>query len=133
MPRTARSWRYLLAAVLALAMGFQNATLRRVDGHTLRTTYVSGVLTDFAEGAVDLLYWLAGKRSKPSASLGGLALLLGVWIGYFVGAVLGALAEERWKLFCLLVPILCLVLIAVVDVVYPFSRPAERTRSPVPG
>ena len=125
---------YLLATLPALAMGVQNATLRRIYGKTIRTTYISGALTDISEGVVDYLYWLGGARPAESRpSLGHLALLLTVWVGYFLGAVLGALAEQRWLLTCLLLPIGGLVLLALVDLVVPFSRPPERTVSPIAG
>lgn len=121
---------YLLAILPALAMGFQNATLRKVGGGTVRTTYISGVLTDFAEGTVDLLYWLGGARKgKAPVAVSGLTLLLALWTGYFLGAVLGAVTEQRWNLLCLLVPIACLAVLAVVDFALPLSLPSERTRS----
>jgi uncharacterized membrane protein YoaK (UPF0700 family) len=52
-------WRfYALVALPTLAMGVQNATLRRVGGATVRTTYISGMLTNFAEQTVQYLFWL---------------------------------------------------------------------------
>ncbi|MGB7293288.1 MAG: DUF1275 family protein [Thermodesulfobacteriota bacterium] len=40
-----------------LSMGLQNATIRRIEGYSLHTTYVTGVLNSFAEEGVRFLYW----------------------------------------------------------------------------
>jgi hypothetical protein len=48
------SWDYYLLAVLAvLAMGWQNAALRRVAGVPVHTTFVTGILTHLAEESVN--------------------------------------------------------------------------------
>lgn len=122
---------YLLAALPALAMGVQNATVRRVGGQTVRTSYITGALTDIAEGVVDHLYArTAGRACAPQAAPGHLLMLMLLWIGYFGGAVLGALAEQHWQLWCLFFPIGCLFMLAAVDVIHPFSRGGARTDSP---
>jgi uncharacterized membrane protein YoaK (UPF0700 family) len=48
--QTATGWIfYALTALPAMAMGVQNATLRRVGSLHIRTTYVTGMLTNFGE------------------------------------------------------------------------------------
>ncbi len=122
---------YLLAALPALAMGVQNATVRRIGGQTVRTTYISGVLTDFAEGVVDYLYArAAGRACAPQAAPAHLATLLMVWMSYFGSAVVGALAEQHWQLWCLGFPIGCLIVLAVLDLINPYSHGGARTDSP---
>src|SRR5256886_10728714 len=54
---TGGSWDYYLLAVLAvLAMGWQNAALRRVAGVPVHTTFVTGILTHLAEESVNGWY-----------------------------------------------------------------------------
>ena len=52
---------YAVAALPALAMGVQNAALRRVGAVRVRTTYITGMLTNAAEEAVTCLFGLAGR------------------------------------------------------------------------
>jgi uncharacterized membrane protein YoaK (UPF0700 family) len=131
---------YLLAALPALAMGLQNATLRRFGGVTSNTTFITGNLTSFAEDAVQYLFWLgdhAGRRGTRRLSVllrlsprrpvfQRMRLLLAIWVGYVIGAVLGAAAVLRWELLALLAPITCLVLFVIIDTLRPLSLPSEK-------
>jgi uncharacterized membrane protein YoaK (UPF0700 family) len=46
---------------MVLAMGLQNAALRRVAGENVRPTYVSGILTSGTKQIVTLLFWLRDR------------------------------------------------------------------------
>ncbi|MDQ2798913.1 MAG: DUF1275 domain-containing protein [Armatimonadota bacterium] len=97
---------YGLTALLPLAMGLQNAALRRVGGKTVRTTYVTGMLTNLAEEIVARLFEKrdgAERQGQPTQS--PLALLAGLWNGYVAGALLGSLLESRWALWALALPL----------------------------
>lgn len=98
------AWKfYLLAALPIIAMGLQNPTLRRVGNRTVRTTYVTGMLTNMAEQGVAYLFWLYDhmigrtigrivKSLRVSArqrSLNRVILYGGIWGGYIIGAILG--------------------------------------------
>jgi uncharacterized membrane protein YoaK (UPF0700 family) len=52
----------LLITLPVLAMGIQTAALRRVAGRTVRTTYITGMLTHFAEDGVRYLLDRRRKR-----------------------------------------------------------------------
>ncbi|HZU34885.1 MAG TPA: YoaK family protein, partial [Gemmataceae bacterium] len=55
-------WRFYLVAMLpALAMGFQNATMHRMELGEVRTTYVSAMLTKLAQEFVRWLFWLRDR------------------------------------------------------------------------
>lgn len=130
---------YLLAALPALAMGVQNATIRRVGNTTVRTTYISGMVTNFAEEAVQFLFWLSdhflGRHGKGfgllvrlsprQRSFNRLLLRAGIWTAYVVGAILAARTLQRWDLYCLLVPIGCLVVIGLCDAFHPILPPNQ--------
>ena len=93
------SWDYYLLAVLAvLAMGWQNAALRRVAGVPVHTTFVTGILTHLAEESVNGWYaWRdlrrAGTGRRPddvvAVAFRRARLHGGVWASYLGGGVLG--------------------------------------------
>jgi uncharacterized membrane protein YoaK (UPF0700 family) len=130
------AWRfYLVTAVPVLAMGVQNATLHRVGRQSIRTTYVSGVLTDMADGVVQRLFfrWLgpppqvASDDHLPPQPQYDPMLLACLWLAYVGGGILGALTELHWHLRCLAVPIGCLLVIVVYDLFHPFAAPPAQS------
>lgn len=74
----------LLAAIIA--MGMLNAAVEQVNGVPVGLTYVTGALSRFGRG---LGRWLLGERRN------GWRMQLIPWAGMFVGAVFGALLEQR--------------------------------------
>ncbi|HWG42715.1 MAG TPA: YoaK family protein, partial [Gemmataceae bacterium] len=138
------AWRfYLLVALPTLAMGIQNATLRRVGGVTVRTTYISGMLTNVAEQTVQYLFWLRDHAAEhrgrlisllrlstqqPSFSHG--CLQLSIWFAFVVGAVAGVWATLHWGLLSLVFPIGCLGVIAAFDLIQPIFPPRDGTHKP---
>ena len=112
---------YALAALPTLAMGMQNATLRRVGRHGVHTTYVSGVLTNLAEALVQVLYQPLGRPQPESPAAGGspkerVRLYSSLWTGYL--AVMGGFGQQRWGFSVLFLPIAGLGVVAVRDVLY---------------
>ena len=126
---------YLLAALPVLAMGLQNATLRRVGGFTLHTTYVTGILDGLAEEGVKYLYWVRDRTrghtvrrfrnilrlSPRQASFRRTLLCGGVWGSYIIGAVLGSVATHWWNLGSLALPLGALALMITVDLIRPLQ------------
>jgi uncharacterized membrane protein YoaK (UPF0700 family) len=131
---------YTLAALPSLAMGLQNATLRRVAGHGVRTTYVSGMLTNFAEEGVAYLFWLGDHVNDPSLRRWGglfratwdhpavqqMLLYGGIWTAFVTGAVIGGYAEQQWALYSAAFPLGGLLLILGVDLIQPLGAAARR-------
>ena len=127
-------WRFAaLASLLPLAMGLQNAALRRAAGQNVRTTYVSGMLTSGTEQMVNLLFWLRdrtrgrGVRRLRRALLAaprqksweGMVLPLGIWLFYMTGAALAAVLESRRHLDALLLPLAGLAVVIGADLRQP--------------
>jgi uncharacterized membrane protein YoaK (UPF0700 family) len=96
----------LLAMTLALpvmAMGLQNATLRRVGGKGVRTTFISGMLTDFAESATAAL--MRTGPIQPALVSGG------IWFAYLAGAAFGGWLRLGFGAVAILAPAVTLVLL----------------------
>ncbi len=74
--------------VLAFAMGLQASSITSFGGNTVSTVVVTSTLARTADTAVDRLWPGAGKAPAATASAQLLAL---TWLGYVVGAIVGAL------------------------------------------
>lgn len=120
---------YLLAALAIVSIGLQVCALQHVGGQRTRTTYVSGMLTRFAQESVNWLFWLRDGARRPAGSyLGAMlqsksrgesaahALLFGgIWCFYLAGAVAGSFLDGRWRLWSLACPIALLLAIIALD------------------
>lgn len=124
---------YVLAALAIVSIGLQACALRQIAGRTVRTTYISGVLTNLAQELVNYLFWLRDGAERPARSYlgdvlglgsrresGHRALLLGgIWSSYLFGAVSGAWTEQRLGPWALALPILALAITALADLRRP--------------
>ena len=134
--RTEALWAfYALAAVPAIAMGMQNATLRQIAGQTVHTTYVTGVLQSFAEDLVRYGFWLCqrrgggdGRGSLAHPALRAAAVSGLLWLAYVLGAIGGGLASHRWGLLGLAVPVAVLVAGTAADLMRPLAPVAAESR-----
>lgn len=102
---------YVLEACATIGLGLQTASLTDIGGTTIRTSYVSGVLTNLTQGAVRRLRGV-GER-KP------LALLGTILVAYLVGATGGAVTLRALSFWCLAIPLAVLLAVA-------WARPRER-------
>jgi uncharacterized membrane protein YoaK (UPF0700 family) len=112
---------YALAALPALAMGMQNATLRRVGSLHIRTTYVTGMLTNFAEAGAE--YILGAKPRR--AMLWQMTLYGGLWVAFAAGAIGGGYAEARWGIHAMIAPLCALALVIAQDWIKPIARHSD--------
>jgi uncharacterized membrane protein YoaK (UPF0700 family) len=130
---TGGSWDYYLLATLAvLAMGWQNAALRRVAGVPLHTTFVTGIITHLADETVngwyarrDLRRAGAARSADDAAAIAFRRARLhgGVWLSYLGGGVLGAFIALRWDLWSLTLPLVVLLVVIGVDAFRQGARP----------
>ncbi|MFZ6754433.1 YoaK family protein [Undibacterium sp. Dicai25W] len=86
--------------LLCYTMGLQNALITKISNAEIRTTHVTGLVTDIGIELGKLVYWNKNKDElHPSAEVAAnmdklrLHLLLVVW--FFVGGVLGASAFKH--------------------------------------
>ncbi|MFC6338827.1 DUF1275 domain-containing protein [Pseudomonas sp. CCM 7891] len=98
----------LLAAIIA--MGMLNAAVEEVNGLPVGLTYVTGALSRFGRG---LGRWILGERRN------GWRVQLIPWAGMFVGAVIGALLEQRMGIHALLVSGLLAAFLGLVSLMIP--------------
>jgi uncharacterized membrane protein YoaK (UPF0700 family) len=106
---------YGLIVLAATAMGLQTSALRRLAGETVRTTFVTGMLTHLGEEAAKFVL----PSSRPSASWSRLRLLTLVWVCYAAGAIFGGWAHDQWALNALAAPLVVLVALIGVDLIRP--------------
>ncbi len=118
-----------LTGLGSFAMGLQNATITRVSGAVVRTTHLTGVVTDLGLEGVQLLLWYRDRtRSKRSQRAGRVlrvsvrhptvlrVLLLASILGSFIfGAIAGTLAYRWVPALALLAPVSFLLAIILID------------------
>jgi uncharacterized membrane protein YoaK (UPF0700 family) len=86
------------ALLLAFAMGAQNGAVTRFGDATLNTVFITGDLQKLFEAVLGWLWQSKGGQPPP-----GFAILAPVWLEYFAGALLGALAHAALA-YPLLIP-----------------------------
>ena len=130
---------YVLLSLLSAAMGTQTVTVTRIQNLRVYTTYLTGTLAKFSESVVDFAFWFYGRtggrfrkqigaalhESLQQRSLQHTALLAGLWIGFFAGAVCGAAAHAAFGLFALLAPMAVVLGAAIIDLRWPVAAADE--------
>lgn len=99
---------YPLAALATVSLGMQSAALTEVRGATVRTSYISGVLTNIAQSTVRRL---AGRKAGHRQ----LRLLGFLCIAYLAGATLGSYTLGHLDVWCLAIPLGVLLTAAALD------------------
>jgi uncharacterized membrane protein YoaK (UPF0700 family) len=83
--------------LLCFLMGLQNATITKVSGSRIRTTHMTGVVTDIGIETGKLLYWNCCPGGQAvRADRAKLRLLGAILLAFVAGGVLGALAFSRF-------------------------------------
>jgi uncharacterized membrane protein YoaK (UPF0700 family) len=90
------------ALLLAFAMGAQNAAATHFGAATLNTVFITGDLQKLFEKVLEWL-WQSRTASKDEAASAGFATLALVWVEYFAGALIGAIAHAALS-YPLLIP-----------------------------
>ncbi len=125
---------YPAVALLSLGMGLQNATVTRVGALSVRTTHVTGTMTEFAEGISQFIFWAWDRQqrgreifplAKKIKSFRETVLMAGLWAAFFMGGVCAALAGKHWGALALVPAIAVLLLLTGVDMVRPIAASQE--------
>lgn len=126
----------LMTGIASMAMGLQNATITRISSGVVRTTHVTGVLTDLGLEAVQFFWWVADERQKlvgagaatalrshPTSKR--LALLASIMGSFALGAGLGTLAFRFGTNLAMFPPVLFLLWIIYQDISRPIAEIEE--------
>lgn len=119
----------LFVPVLAFTMGLQNAVITKISGATIRTTHVTGMVTDIGIELGKFLYRSRLADADPVTGDAGKLRLLAALVGlFFAGGVLGALGYVAAG-FPVLVPAALTLLVAAWR---PLAADLGFRRSPAP-
>lgn len=115
---------YLMIALLSGAMGVQAATLRRVGQESVNTPFVTGMLVQAVENAVNAGFnafdRFRNRKSEFADDAAAKAIFHGaLWLCFAVGAFGGGAGEIRWGYPALLAPIGALSCIIFYDLARP--------------
>lgn len=88
-------WTSLTVATLCYIMGLQNAIITDISQYALRSTHITGTVTDIGIELGKAFYWNRASRKDPTiqpvqANKKKFKLLLEVTILFFVGGLVGA-------------------------------------------
>jgi uncharacterized membrane protein YoaK (UPF0700 family) len=110
-------------SLLCFMMGLQNAVITKLSNAEIRTTHVTGVLTDMGIELGRALYWNRDDGApRVVANRGRLCLLAGLASSFLAGGVAGATGFARLG-YAATVPLACvLVALAIVPVVDDVRR-----------
>ncbi len=102
------------ATILCAAMGMQNSLVTRLSGAVVRTTHLTGVITDIGIEGARWFRWWRGRLSErlriklafgpnpperpSSAKIGLLVTIAGAFAGGAILGAEGALAARQWAL-----------------------------------
>ena len=122
-----------MTAVAALAMGVQNATITRISSGVVRTTHLTGIVTDLGHESAQLavLRRLMGGRLRlgegetRGPSVQRLVLLASIFVSFIVGSASGAwiyFEFPRWSMFA---PLALLAWIIIADLRTPICEIEE--------
>lgn len=132
-------WRNALAGLASVAMGVQNATITRISSGVVRTTHVTGVITDLGLELVQF-FWRAPEKAHhtphaPHAPVAEtsrwtrlspqgrrLALLVSIIGSFALGAALGTATFEALPAWAMCIPVLFLIWIVYQDLTRPIAE-----------
>lgn len=123
IPLLSVSWTVLL---LCFLMGLQNAIITKASNAEIRTTHVTGLVTDIGIGLGRLLYWQGSDKTPELAAGNRQRLLLHTTLAlmFFGGGVLGALGFKAFG-FQAALPLAGLLLLLSLLPVLDDLRPAR--------
>jgi uncharacterized membrane protein YoaK (UPF0700 family) len=121
--------------LLCFIMGLQNAVMTKLSKAEIRTTHITGIITDIGIELGKLVYINASHspaQPKVIANRPRLKLLSGLAISFFTGGVMGALGFKHLGYIATVPLALALVALALIpahdDIVFVWHRWQRQTR-----
>jgi uncharacterized membrane protein YoaK (UPF0700 family) len=108
-------------------MGLQNALITKLSQAEIRTTHMTGIVTDIGIELGRMAYWNRDPaQPKVAANRARLRLLVSLLLGFFAGAVIGALGFHHLGYLATLPLAGLLCALAIVPAVDDLRRLAPR-------
>ncbi len=124
------------AILLCMAMGMQNSLVTRLSGAVVRTTHLTGIVTDLGIEAARWYRWYRAHVGLPALFKGRVTperpikqqsvLLLTITLAFSFGAMLGGLLTLRASRWAMIVPALATLAASL----YAFSQGDNKSRPP---
>lgn len=105
----------LFAGSLLFAMGMQNAMVSMISNSVVRTTHLTGMITDLG---IDLARACFTKQAIEKQLKRRLLLRLNIILFFLSGGAIGALLFLKYQFHCFIIPILLLIF----TLFYDYSR-----------
>lgn len=105
--------------LLCFMMGLQNAVITKLSNAEIRTTHITGVVTDIGIELGKLFYWnrSVGEQPKVLANRNRLGILITLAVSFFLGGIVGAVGFKHAG-YALTIPLaIVLVLLAAVPAI----------------
>jgi len=117
----------LTVMLLCFMMGLQNALITKLSQAEIRTTHMTGIVTDIGIELGRMLYWNRDADQPPvAANRARLGLLVSLLVSFFAGALMGAFGFKHAGYLATL-PLACLLCaLAIVPAVDDLRRLAPR-------
>lgn len=114
----------------ACAMGIQNAMLRRVGHHKVRTTFITGMLTNTAQGLVDAVRARVTHSNEASEKLADFGFYGSIWLCFACGGIFAAFLALKHGTQALLLPVGALAILVAYDIARPVTAtPVEQANA----
>lgn len=116
--------------LLCFMMGLQNAVITKISNAEIRTTHLTGTITDIGIELGRLVYWNDPKvqAARVLANRRRLRMLVTLAASFFVGAIIGALGFKHLGFRCTVPLAAVLVALALVPAADDVRRLLERNR-----
>ena len=119
----ARVW---LTFLPSFAMGLQNATITRISGGVVRTTHVTGVVTDLGLELSKMAFGRLGRRRAKGSARAmqehwRALMLASILASFALGAGLGTLAFDLFEAYSMVPAVLFLAFLTLQDLLVPIA------------
>jgi uncharacterized membrane protein YoaK (UPF0700 family) len=121
----------LTVMLLSFIMGLQNALITKLSNAEIRTTHITGIVTDIGIELGKLFYWNCASPDKPMkvrADRPRLKVLVALVCFFFIGGVAGALGFKHVGYIATVPLALTLMALVVVPIADDLNDLAKRNR-----
>lgn len=117
----------IIALALLYAMGMQNSLVTKISDAVVRTTHLTGLITDLGIEVSQLLFYKPAEQRRHLLS--NIRLRTRIIILFFIGGVVGGLLYAQINFYTLLIPATLLLIGLIYDSMrlryYRWKRKAE--------